>query len=254
MRIRKHFPGCHPDLPDARDLARAVPQAADLPPTHDLRPLCPPVYNQGDLGSCTANAIAAAIEIDHRLANQPAWTPSRLFIYYNERAAEKMTATDSGGRLRDGLKSVAKQGVCPETLWAYDITRFAVKPDERCYVDALKNLALKYESVPQHSGALEQILFSGKAVIVHMTLYEGFESETVSHTGMVPLPGKFETSLGGHAVLCVGYDRPQQRFLMRNSWGPSWGLEGYFWLPYAYLCDPALAGYFWVIDAVSNGE
>ena len=192
--------------------------------------------------------------IDAYESKQPDWMPSRLFIYYNERARENTVATDSGARLRDGMQAIAQQGACPESMWAYDITKFASKPDDACYADALKNLALKYESAPQNSDALEQILFSGKAIIFHMLIYKGFEDETVARTGIVKLPNKSEKDLGGHAVVCVGYDRPNKRFMVRNSWGSSWGLEGYCWLPYAYLCDPALACDLWVLDAFSDGQ
>ncbi len=92
-------------------------------------PQCPPVYNQGQLGSCTANAIAGAIQFDRmkqKLA--PDFTPSRLFIYYNERVIEHSVASDSGAQIRDGIKSVARQGDCPETEWPYVIAKFKTKP------------------------------------------------------------------------------------------------------------------------------
>ena len=54
--------GWMPDVPDQRDLVFAAARAARVPPAVDLRPGCPPVYDQGQLGSCTANAIAAAIQ------------------------------------------------------------------------------------------------------------------------------------------------------------------------------------------------
>ena len=80
----------------------------------DLRSGCPPVYDQGGLGSCTANAIGAAIEFDQRKQElEQRFTPSRLFIYYNERALEGTINTDSGGMLRDGMKTVAADGACP---------------------------------------------------------------------------------------------------------------------------------------------
>ena len=94
-----------------------------LPPRVDLRRQCPPVYDQGQLGSCTANAIGGAIEFDQLKQGLPQiFVPSRLFIYYNERAMEHSIQFDSGAQLRDGIKSVAKLGACPETIWPYDDT------------------------------------------------------------------------------------------------------------------------------------
>src|SRR3989440_2703094 len=109
--------GWIPDLPDQRDHLYAAPPpvVSALPPSSDLRPHCPPVYDQGQLGSCTANAIGAAIQFDRMKQNlSPNFVPSRLFIYYNERVMEGTVSTDSGAQIRDGIKSVAKQGACPE--------------------------------------------------------------------------------------------------------------------------------------------
>src|SRR6266550_1083945 len=116
--------GWTPDLPDARDHLFSAPQPslAALPPSADLRGGCPPVYNQGQIGSCTANAIGAAFEFDTTKQGLADFMPSRLFIYYNERAMEGHTALDSGAQSRDGVKSVAKLGVCAETEWPYDDT------------------------------------------------------------------------------------------------------------------------------------
>ena len=101
------------DLPDARDFSYAAPIHSfpqGLPPLVDLRPQCPPVYDQGQLGSCTANGIAAAIEFEQKKQGKKAFTPSRLFIYYNERAIEGTVNHDSGAQIRDGIKSVAAVG------------------------------------------------------------------------------------------------------------------------------------------------
>jgi C1A family cysteine protease len=126
--------GWIPDLPDHRDhlYAAPPPRLTALPPSTDLRPQCPPVYDQGQLGSCTANAIAGAIEFDQMKQGQTPFVPSRLFIYYNERDIEGTVGSDSGAQIRDGIKSVAQQGVCPEPEWPYDITKFTEKPPDTC--------------------------------------------------------------------------------------------------------------------------
>src|SRR3954452_16783911 len=99
------------DLPDGRDMLYAAPPPAlaALPRRVDLRKQCPPVYDQGQLGSCTANAIGGAIEFDQMKEKLPEiFIPSRLFIYYNERVIEGTVNTDAGPMLRDGIKTVAK--------------------------------------------------------------------------------------------------------------------------------------------------
>jgi len=245
--------GWLPDLPDERDHFYAAPVAAPavLPASVDLRPQCPPVYDQGQLGSCTANAIAGAIQFD-RLKQQLAqvFVPSRLFIYYNERATEHTIDSDSGAQIRDGIKSVAKLGDCPETEWPYTIARFKTKPSPECYADALRYRVVSYQRLTPVLSQLKGCLASGYPFVFGFTVYESFESPQVARSGHASLPGSGERAIGGHAVVGVGYQDAKQWFIVRNSWGSGWGLKGYFTLPYAYLTDENLASDFWTIRVV----
>jgi C1A family cysteine protease len=247
--------GWVPDIPDHRDYlyAAPAPHLAKLPPKVDLRAQCPPVYDQGQLGSCTGNAIAGAIQFDRRKQKaKPDFVPSRLFIYYNERVIEGTVVSDSGAQIRDGIKSVAKLGDCPESEWPYDIAKFAVKPGADCYRDAVAYKAVQYQRVAQSLSQMKGCLASGYPFVFGFSVYEGFESAQVAKTGTVNLPTASEKNLGGHAVLAVGYDDKQQRFIVRNSWGSGWGMKGYFTMPYAYLADENLAADFWTIRLVAK--
>ncbi len=183
--------GWLPDLPDHRDRLYAAPVAVPgaLPAKADLRAQCPPVYDQGQLGSCTANAIAGAIQFD-RMKQKLAelFTPSRLFIYYNERAIEHTVNSDSGAQIRDGIKSVAQQGDCPETEWPYVIAKFKTRPPKNCYADALKYKVVLYQRVTQTLSQLKGCLASGWPFVFGFTVYESFESAAVAKTGHAPLP------------------------------------------------------------------
>ena len=254
MAYRVQRFGWLPDLPDARDHIYAAPALvlAKLPAKVDMRPQCPPVYDQGQLGSCTGNAIAGAVQFGRKKQKQlPDFPPSRLFIYYNERVMEGTVNTDSGAMIRDGIKSVVKQGVCPESDWKYVITKFAKKPPAKAYKHALKTRATSYSRLIHNLNQLKGCLASGFPFVFGFTVYESFESQAVAKTGTVPMPSPREQVLGGHAVLAVGYDDGQQRFIVRNSWGPNWGKKGYFTLPYAYLTDSNLSDDFWTIKLVS---
>ncbi|MDE3067066.1 MAG: C1 family peptidase [Verrucomicrobiota bacterium] len=244
--------GWLPDLPDHRDVLYAAPaETLAAPPARmDLRPQCPPVYDQGRLGSCTANAIAGAIEFDRLKQKLADFTPSRLFIYYNERAIEHTVDSDSGAQIRDGVKSVARQGDCPETEWPYDPAKFKTRPSRRCYADALKYRVVSYQRVARMLSQLKGCLASGCPFVFGFTVYESFESAQVARTGHASLPHSGEAAVGGHAVVAVGYDDARQWFLVRNSWGAAWGLKGYFTLPYPYVTDENLAGDFWTIRIV----
>merc|ERR1711966_513094 len=188
-------------LPDKRDLTFEF-DACDLPDFFDLRDelSVPPIYNQGALGSCTANALAAAFEFNERKEGygDEEFTPSRLFIYYCERA-------------------------------------------------------LHYRRVAQNVDAMKHALFLEKEPVVFgFSVYESIESEAVSTSGIMPMPKPGEKQLGGHAVLCVGYDDTTESFIIRNSWGEEWGSEGYFSMPYKFLTDPDYANDFWIITSVSS--
>lgn len=242
--------GWVPDLPDARDIRKLVASPAVLPAHVDMRSACPPVYDQGDLGSCTANAIAAAVDFARGKQGMPFITPSRLFIYYRERAIEGTVNEDSGAMIRDGMQSCAVKGVCPEADWPYDIGKFTVQPPKQAYHDAWHNIISVYERLDNTSlAALQAVLAAGEAFVFGFTVYESFESTAVAKTGVVRMPLRSERVLGGHAVLAVGYDDATRRFIVRNSWGNGWGQVGYFTMPYAYLTDPNLADDFWCVQA-----
>ncbi|HVI41781.1 MAG TPA: C1 family peptidase [Anaerovoracaceae bacterium] len=245
--------GWRPDLPDHRDLSYSASFKSlfFLPSSVDLRHGCPPVFDQGELGSCTANAIGAMDEFmqsKEKLAH--VFRPSRLFIYYNERAIEGTVSQDSGAMIRDGIKSIAKQGVCPESMWKYDISKFAAKPTATCYTEGLKHPAVSYMRVNQTLRAMKSCLADGYPFVFGFTVYESFESQAVADTGVVPMPKANEEAIGGHAVMAVGYSVAKQAFLVRNSWGPSWGVGGYFWMPFAYMTNSDLVNDIWTLRVV----
>ena len=247
--------GWQPDLPDHRDYryAPVAPLPKKLPSKVDLRNQCPPVYNQGQLGSCTANAISAAYEFEQRRQSMKNdFMPSRLFIYYNERVMEHTVNTDSGAQIRDGIKSVNKLGVCTEKILPYDISAFTLKPSAACYREALKHQAVSYQRIPRLLSGMQRCLAEGFPFVFGFTVYESFESATVAATGRLNMPKRNEEVVGGHAVLAVGYDGTSKRFIVRNSWGTAWGMKGYFTMPFDYLLEENLSDDFWTIRLVES--
>jgi C1A family cysteine protease len=252
------------DKPDHRDRLMAMPPVSELPPALSLRAMMPPVYDQGELGSCTANAIAAALDAIHAM-DHPAssangettqgmsqcgfFGPSRLFIYYFERDAEGTVAEDAGGMLRDGIKVINRRGACRETTWPYDISQFKNMPPETAIVEAKDYKAIQYERVPVSTLMIKSMIALNLPVVCGIQIYESFESDAVVATGFVPMPNTLtEQCLGGHAVVIVGYDDSTRRFTLRNSWGAAWGDAGYFTLPYEYIQNPGFTSDAWAIQ------
>lgn len=242
--------GWTPDTPDIRDHAFKVSKPIPLPPSIDLTPDCTPVYDQGQLGSCTANAIGAAIQFCRRKQQLPHFAPSRLFLYYNERAMEGTIASDAGAMIRDGIKCVARFGDCPEAEWPYDEAAFAQKPRPECYSVATHYQALQYQRIPQEINQIKQCLAEGFPFVFGFTVYDSFETPFVAATGKMPMPEKFDTAVGGHAVMAVGYDDESQLLRVRNSWGDQWGQAGYFVMPYEYILNPNLADDLWSVRLI----
>ena len=242
--------GWVPDIPDNRDIMfrKVYRIPAKLPSSVDLRPQCSKVEDQGQLGSCTGNALVGAMEFLLIKDKKPFADLSRLFVYYNERVIEHTVNQDSGAMIRDGIKTLAKQGVCTEKLWPYNIKTFTKKPTPACYKEALKYEITSYQRIDTVD-EMRSCLADGFAFVFGFTVYDSFESQAVAKTGIVPMPKPDEKVMGGHAVVGVGYNDSQKRFIVRNSWGEGWGMKGYFTIPYKYLANRNLADDFWTIRA-----
>jgi C1A family cysteine protease len=248
--VQKNGLGWLRDLPDARDHYYEPPKMLDIPSSVDLRSNFPKVYAQGNVGSCTAQALAAVLQFDEAKQKQSQDTaPSRLFVYYNERLLMNTTESDSGASMRIGIKSLSEYGYCREDIWPYDLNKWRSKPNRTAYRLALAHKIKEYARVGQDINQLKTTLAAGNPFVFGFTAYQSFESDEVKKNGILPMPHN-EKVVGGHAVVAVGYDDADQTFLIRNSWGEDWGIEGYFKIPYAYLTDPNLAADFWIISQI----
>jgi len=240
------------DLPRRDATYRFAAPNVELPTHVDLRPQCPPVYDQGQVGSCTGNATAGALQFDRRKQGLPDWVPSRLFAYFNGRLAEGTTGSDSGAQISDVIDGVTEYGDCPETEWPYDVGQVSTQPPAQCYTDAVKYKVVQKWAVPQSLQDTRDCLASGFPFVFDFVVHRDFESQSVAQTGVLGIPGWFDPVVGGHAVLAVGYDDDTRVFIVRNSWGDQWGQAGYFTMPYDYLLSSDLASDLWVIRVVAG--
>lgn len=206
-------------------------------------------------GNCTANGIGFLVHFDllnnHSKSKGSSFQPSRLFIYYFERLAEGTVNDDAGAIIRDGIKVIANEGVCNEDAWPYDVSQFTVRPNTHAIQLAKEFQALEYKSLDNtNKGLLVNCLLQGFPITFGMSVYESFMSNKVASTGIVPMPRKTESMIGGHCMAIVGYSLDFDAFIVRNSWGMGWGQKGYCRIPAEYLCNRDLASDFWAITMI----
>jgi len=235
-----HFYGLIPDVPDPRDFQFATLRPpAKLPPLVDLRHLCSPVRDQGQLGSCTGFAIAVGLrEFMENKMNGSLVKLAPLFVYYEERSLENTVKQDAGAQIRDGMKVLTGMGCAPETDDPYNIKVFTKAPSAKAIRDATKFKATSYHRV-RSLADMQACLADGNGFVLGIKVYESFESAPVARTGKVPMPQPHEKLLGGHAVFAAGYKMDAKApgggyFTVKNSWGKGWGDSGYFYLPFEF--------------------
>lgn len=321
--IQVRLNGVKKQTADARDEPfrfRAPLGLFRLPTSVDNRFRCSPVEDQGNLGSCTANAIAGAVEANEntkaisksatvlsgaaQVQNdgsiqfitvvRPTWKVtaasvqyalptvdasgninfagtvrpvaaavkasalvhlSRLFQYYGTRVIEGTTSYDAGATMRNSVKAAVNYGCLDEALWPYDPKKFAVKPPTNLWTQAASRKVTSYHGIADGDlASMKTALGLGFLVPFGFIVYDSFVSAEMGTKGLLCRPKPAEKVLGGHAVCLVGYDDDKVMpdgskgaFLVRNSWGTTWGLAGYFWMAYNYVSDPNLAWDFWVI-------
>lgn len=235
---------------DSKFLKLKTFRSAKLPSSVDLRKSMPPVYDQQTLGSCTANALCAAYEYDMMKQGEEYEQMSRLFLYFRERSIEGTVYSDSGAQLSNGVKAL-ESGVCTESDWAYNIEKFCETPPQYCFDNAQQHRVIGSHSIQMTLPQIKGALADGYPVAFGFAIFESFEGQEIAKSGVMTMPISCEQLLGGHAVLIVGYDDTKKVLIIRNSWGTSWGDNGYFYMPYDFISDQTTFDP-WVLDRVED--
>lgn len=244
----RHINGWRPSRPDHRDLLLLPTneEISKLPSKADNSNICSSVEDQGDLGSCTANASTSAMEALYKKLGLPVINLSRLYVYYYSRKVEGTPPTeDSGAVIRDVMKVLAKYGAPPESLWPYDISQFSVEPTHGAFVAAQAHKTTRYYRAPSLT-SIKHAIAIGFTCVGGFSVPENMMSQECARTGVVQMPGPNEQIIGGHAVHFIGYDDSTSLLKFQNSWGTSWGASGFGYLPYDFV-NQKLADDFWSI-------
>ncbi len=271
--------GWLPDMPDFRDfspqssvirpqletLKMANIDTDDLPQRVDLRKWCSPIEDQDRLGSCTAQAGTGLLEYFFYKKEGRFIDASRLFLYKVTRNLMGQIG-DGGAFLRDTIKAMVLFGVPPEKYYPYNIVFFDDEPSAYCYAFAQNYKSIKYYRLDPPGTPRETLqsriwteLAAERPVMFGFTVYSSIGQ--ANQTGKIPFPVRTEKVEGGHAVVAVGYDdkmviknevdgsETTGAFLIRNSWGTSWGEQGYGWLPYEYVTRGLAVDWWTLIQA-----
>ncbi len=242
----------------AASTGSAAAAAPALQPKVDLREFCSQIEDQEQIGSCTANAAAGLVEYFENRAFGRYIDASRLFIYKASRNLLGFQG-DTGAYLRSAMEALVLFGAPPEDYWPYDIARFDEEPSSFLYALGANYQATKYFRLDPNGASTAQVLQNIKTFLVagfpSMFGFPVYKEYKNPPDGKVAYPTAQSYYYGGHANVAVGYDDTMMigddkgALLVRNSWGPDWGLEGYAWLSYKYVTS-GLANDWWsLIDA-----
>jgi len=211
------------DVPDEFDLSTSVNE--------------PPIADQGQKGACGAFSGAGALGY---INNGAVLSPE--FIYDQTRSLMGTLNEDSGVDNRTLASVLVKYGTCLEKQYPYTEKLITVAPSDKLVKYAQEYKALKYVFVDGIDQIMQTMVTLNTPVIFGMEVFSGFESDEAKNTGLIPMPSKTESGLGGHDQEIMGWNKNLDfgngligGVKVRNSWGKNYFQSGYEWIPFAYF-------------------
>jgi len=209
---------------------RAYLPLIKLPGKLDYTKKMSPVRDQGDEGTCVGFASTAGMKEYQELGDYEILVRlSPRFAYSECKKIDGMPGLE-GTTIRAAMKVLKAKGVCREKFWPYQPHQ-KNKPQKGALSDAKKFRVLTYARIIDLNELRMNLAAKGPCIIG----VEVFKGMMTTKTGIVPMPGKNEKALGGHAICPVGYDEEKRLIKFKNSWSTKWGQNGYGYLHYAYI-------------------
>jgi len=198
-----------------------------------------PVLDQFDIGSCVANASYVLFYIE----SKKKINVSRLQLYFCSRAVDNLSLTeDTGVSIRGCMNAVRKYGLCDEKRWSYNTSNFSKLAPSTSFTQTYSLTNFVYTFIPQNLQSIINCLSNGHPIMLGIYVYQSFESDNANKYGVIPMPNvNTEKSLGGHAIVIIGFDSSKKVFKFQNSWGTSWGDKGFGYIPFDYILNSNLA-------------
>lgn len=228
-----------PSTPDQRDYLFTVQEQLTLQDTYDL--VAGFTYDQGQQGSCTANAQAKIFRMLLKFAGFSDWLVSRAMVYYMSRLRAGNQNSDAGATIADSMAAFADSGACSEATMPYHDNVFNQAPSQAALTEGLDHQVLAYGIVPQTADSIGAALDAKHPVSVGFVVYDNFNPDPIS--GIIPMPSG--SARGGHDVDITGRYHSRRLYIIDNSWSEQWGITisdqpGRALIPYDYIHNPQL--------------
>ncbi len=220
----------------------------------DLRPYFSSVKNQGSQGSCTSHTIVAIFEFMMKVNQAEDCDLSEAFLFYNARKIGNILNTENtGSSIQDSLDSLVQYGIALEKFCPYNPDIYDIEPSMEAYEDASTRKLIKARVVGNSSEEIRSALAEGYPVAGSFKLTENFTRDPyVEMPSEEEISKSYEELDSSHAMVIVGFNDELQMFLVRNSWGTSFGINGYCYIPYEYVNHPKLFNCAFIMTEVAS--
>jgi hypothetical protein len=226
----------------------------NLPDRVDLTPFLPPVASQGQYGTCVAWAVgyytktvldAQDGNIPTQVLRDPVHQHSPKDLFWAIPNNKKGPNCD-GTYFEYALDVLRDRGVADMSVAPYqNVGNCSSSPEAAWTANAANNVIENYREVPVGVNEIKERLAKGYPIMWAIHTSKAFADWRSSQpmTADYILDG---TNLGGHAMTIVGYDDALQAFRIVNSWGTTWADNGFAWVDYDLMVNPAFTKYTFV--------